>query len=160
MKNHELKTEGRIIITNDPRLEWIAKGLHARLKYFGDIKGVGGIAQVTIYVKDDDVRIEVDRDCEYNGYHNYSQGVFSKRACELSLMSMLLSDLMWVSIPRKPRPGVLVIDNTIELREFYPGARQVDDYEAAGLRREYEQVWDEIETLDNKEQIAIDEFLD
>lgn len=68
---------------------------------------------------------------------------------------------MWVSIPRKPAPeGVIIYDNTGILKQFYPSVRQVGPDEAAGLHREYTELWEQIRALPEEEQIQVYRFLD
>jgi hypothetical protein len=153
--------KGRTITTNNEELTWLAKGLHSRLKHYGDIAGVSGEATIKISVLEGDLHIEVDQNCTYEGFHNYNKGELTKRACEMALKSMLLSDLMWVSIPRKPAPeGVIIYDNTGILNQFYPSVRQVGPDEAAGLHREYTELWEQIRALPEEEQIQVYRFLD
>lgn len=89
------ETAGRKIYADEPHFVPYAKGLHRRLEEFCDIKGVAGKVEIVIGCKNDQVLIEVDRDC----YYKEGNKIISKRACALGLMNCMFSDLTWVFVP-------------------------------------------------------------
>lgn len=153
--------EGRIITTNDSRLDWIARGLHKRLEHYGDIKGVACVVNIYISLVDGDIGIKVDQNCLYIGYHNGFKGNLTKMACEMALKSIVLRDLMCISVPKKTNKiGGVGFNMDQEIRNFYQTEEQNSLEGVTDIQEKYNELLKSICTLSDSEKLEIYRFLD
>lgn len=84
---------GRAILTDDLTLYSLDLGmcLDHTLNEYGDISGIGKQAIVVLKIKNGLPHIEVDRDCNFQGYYNGFSGTLSAKACGLALTITLCS---------------------------------------------------------------------
>lgn len=154
------QSSGREIFVEGKGLEGLAIGLHNRLIAYGDIKGVDGVASITIKSANGQLDIEVDRDCEFSGIYNGNSGVMTKDACRLGLKACLFSDLSWVLLPQEEFENHTYIDGSpVSLDTLYPSLPK-DKGNAMYCAQEYYRAKDLIGKLPTAEAIPVYNFLD